>query len=348
MNSLIMLLGPVSIISLITNLLMVHISKKKRLFLDDVNKKHGSHSIPTPRIGGLGIYVSFGIGAFGLSFFLNIEEAFLLWISALPVFFVGFREDLSSDIPPKKRMFIMSLGVVLAVILLKTIVYNISVAELPLLLAIPFTIFAVVGVTNAINMVDGYNGLASGISLVALFFMLFLSLKLEDYELASIIAVLMASILGFFVLNFPWGKIFLGDSGAYTLGFMLGIISLLLLQRHPEISPWFPVVLLAYPIFDVLFAIFRRVFIQKTSPFSPDKLHMHSLVYNKLKNNPLTSFVIIVFSLPFSFISTYFFSEDLHLFLVFLLFSFVYLVVYITISNYHKLDKQGYYIQDTL
>ncbi|NPA53683.1 MAG: undecaprenyl/decaprenyl-phosphate alpha-N-acetylglucosaminyl 1-phosphate transferase, partial [Aquificae bacterium] len=261
-------------LSLIINFFIMFLSKRKQIFLDKIDKNHGLYKSPIPRIGGIGIYLSFGIASIFLS-----KTAFYLWLSALPVFLVGLLEDLKGDIPPKLRLVIIAIGAILGIVLLDAVIINISITELPLFLAIPFTIFAIVGITNAINMVDGFNGLASGIVLISLISMFILSLKLKDFELAMIIITLVSSILGFFILNFPKAKIFLGDSGAYTLGFMVGIISILLLKRHPEVSPWFPVVLLAYPITDVLFSIFRRVFIQKTSPFKPDKLHFHSLIY---------------------------------------------------------------------
>ena len=321
------------LVSLLVNIFFIIFSNKKGIFIDDINKSHGSHKIPTPRIGGFGIYLSFGI----FSLFVS-ETALLVWISTLPVFLTGLWEDLKGNISPKKRMVMMSFGVLLSIILLKTLVYDISITELPIIAAIPFTIFAVVGVTNAVNMVDGYNGLASGLILSSLFIMLLLIIDLKDYELATVISILISSILGFFILNFPFGKIFLGDSGAYTLGFIYGIISLLLLQRHEEISPWFPVVLLSYPITDVLFAILRRTFIQGTSPFSPDKLHFHSLIYKKVtKNNPLTSVFIILLSLPFGLVSLNFVSDDLYLFYVFISFASLYIVIYFLLVKKEEL-----------
>lgn len=90
------------------------------------------------------------------------------------------------------------------------------------------------------------------------------------------------SILGFFVWNYPRGLIFLGDGGAYLIGFLIGEISVLLVARHQEVSPWFPLLLVIYPVFETLFSIYRRKFIKGVSPGMPDALHLHTLVFRRL------------------------------------------------------------------
>ena len=319
--------------SLLINILLISVAKRKNLFIDDINKSHGSHKIPTPRIGGIGIFISF----FFSILFLSFEESYKLLISALPVFLIGLWEDFKGNINPRIRMIFMSIGAILSIFTLDVLVENISITTLPIFLAVPFTVFALVGITNAVNMIDGYNGLASGITIISLIFMAYLSYKLGDIELTKLMLVLAVAALGFLVINFPYGKIFLGDGGAYTLGFLSGVISLILLKRHPEVSPWFPVILFAYPVFDVLFAIFRRKFIQKVSPFSPDKLHFHSLIFkNVTQNNPLTSVFIIFYSLPFSVISLNFYNSDLYLSIIFLVFCSSYIFIYFYLFNKEK------------
>jgi UDP-N-acetylmuramyl pentapeptide phosphotransferase/UDP-N-acetylglucosamine-1-phosphate transferase len=90
------------------------------------------------------------------------------------------------------------------------------------------------------------------------------------------------AVLGFFVWNFPWGKIFLGDGGAYLLGFLAGLNGVLLVKNHPEVSAWFPLLLLIYPIWEVIFSILRRKFIQNKYPFEPDAIHLHTLIYRRI------------------------------------------------------------------
>jgi len=92
----------------------------------------------------------------------------------------------------------------------------------------------------------------------------------------------MGALLGFLVWNYPGGRIFLGDGGAYLLGFWLAELSVLLIARNPEVSPWLPFVLLAYPIFETFFSIYRRKILRGESPGQPDALHLHQLIYLRL------------------------------------------------------------------
>src|SRR4029077_20088982 len=87
------------------------------------------------------------------------------------------------------------------------------------------------------------------------------------------------ALLGFLFWNYPKGKIFLGDGGAYLLGFWLGELSVLLVMRHSEGSPWFPMLLLVYPIFETIFSMYRRKVVHGMSPGTPDNLHMHQVIY---------------------------------------------------------------------
>ncbi|WP_456400354.1 MraY family glycosyltransferase [Persephonella sp.] len=320
--------------------MVIYASKKKGILLDkiDPSKPQKLHKEPVPRGGGIGIFVAFTLG---ILFFSDKEFYFYLILSALPVFLIGIFEDIKGDIPPKKRLIFMVLGAVLAIISLNSIIYSIGFFNLPLFFALPFTVFAIVGLTNAINMIDGFNGLSTGITVIALFLFAIVIYSQGDLELFYITLFLAGAVLGFYVLNFPFGKIFLGDGGAYFLGFILAVLSILMVNRNPEISPWFPVVVLAYPIFDVLFAIFRRKFIHGVSPFTPDKFHLHSLIYKKItKNNPLTSIVIYLFTLPFVFLSFVYYSNTYILFLFFLIFCLLYLLFYYVLSKDTLLKKQ--------
>jgi UDP-GlcNAc:undecaprenyl-phosphate GlcNAc-1-phosphate transferase len=149
-------------------------------------------------------------------------------------------------------------------------------------LAIGFTIFAVAGVANAINIIDGYNGLAAGYALTVLAGLAYVSLRVHDSFLLFSSLAMMGALLGFLIFNYPRGKIFLGDSGAYLLGFWSAELSVLLVARHPEVSAWFPLALLIYPVFETLFSIYRRKLVRGGSPGRPDRLHMHQMIYMRL------------------------------------------------------------------
>jgi UDP-N-acetylmuramyl pentapeptide phosphotransferase/UDP-N-acetylglucosamine-1-phosphate transferase len=151
--------------------------------------------------------------------------------------------------------------------------------------AIAFTAFAVGGVANSMNIIDGYNGLAAGSAVIVLAAMAGLSAMLGDAFLMTSAFAMIGALLGFLAWNYPKGKIFLGDGGAYLLGFWLGELSVLIVVRHPEVSPWFPMLLLVYPIFETLYSMYRRKIVEGHSPGQPDRMHLHQVIYLRLRRN---------------------------------------------------------------
>jgi UDP-N-acetylmuramyl pentapeptide phosphotransferase/UDP-N-acetylglucosamine-1-phosphate transferase len=103
-----------------------------------------------------------------------------------------------------------------------------------------------------------------------------------DVLLAWVAVVSIAAVFGFFVWNYPNGLVFLGDGGAYFVGFVIGELCLLLLQRNPNVSPLFPLLLCAYPVFETLFSMYRRRVLRGRAVSMPDGIHLHSLVYRRL------------------------------------------------------------------
>jgi hypothetical protein len=140
-----------------------------------------------------------------------------------------------------------------------------------------FTAFAVGGVANAVNIIDGFNGLASGTVVIGLATLGLIALGAGDVHLAQLCFVICAVTAGFFVVNFPFGKLFLGDGGAYLLGFLLAWLSVMLVYRNPSVSAWAPLLACAYPVFETLFTICRRLWCRR-HPGHPDSWHLHSLV----------------------------------------------------------------------
>jgi UDP-GlcNAc:undecaprenyl-phosphate GlcNAc-1-phosphate transferase len=326
-------------VSFLIQYLVIKLSSRRAFCIDcaETEKPQRFHSVTTPRAGGLGIFIAFAIGNLSLvmsqlSFVSNptfFTCQYPLIFSIFPAFFAGFYEDMGSHISPGFRLFIMILGSVIAIILLDAIVYDTGLLRLPKYLAIPFTVFAIVGVTNSINIIDGFNGLASGVSLIALASFGLVAYIQGDYLILSLALILIFSILGFFAWNFPRGKIFLGDSGAYIIGFLLAILSILTVKRNPEISPWFPLAVLSYPIVETLFSIYRRKFIQKKSPLKQDGLHLHTLVYKRVaKGNPKTSLYIWPLVSFLNILALIFHSNTFMLILIFVLFLFSYIYIY--------------------
>jgi UDP-N-acetylmuramyl pentapeptide phosphotransferase/UDP-N-acetylglucosamine-1-phosphate transferase len=249
-----------------------------------------SHATPTPRIGGLcviaGLLVSeISLYATGQSGTREIFGGLLL--AGAPAFLVGFAEDATKRVSVAARLLLTMLAAAAGAWLVGAVIPRLDVPGLDTLLkwspfAIAFTAFAVCGVTHSINIIDGYNGLAGGVALVALAAMAWVSALLGDGFLLVCALAMIGALLGFLVWNYPKGKIFLGDGGAYLVGFWLGELSVLIVVRHPEVSPWFPLLALVYPIFETVFSIYRKKVLKGLSPGQPDGLHLHHLIYRRL------------------------------------------------------------------
>jgi len=143
-------------------------------------------------------------------------------------------------------------------------------------------VFVVVGIANAVNIIDGFNGLAAMCVVMMLGAIAYVAFQAHDPVIAMCALAGLGAVMGFFIWNFPAGLIFLGDGGAYFLGFYVAELSILLLQRNPEVSPLFPLLMCIYPVFETLFSIYRRKFIRGRPVGLPDGVHLHSLIYRRL------------------------------------------------------------------
>jgi UDP-N-acetylmuramyl pentapeptide phosphotransferase/UDP-N-acetylglucosamine-1-phosphate transferase len=141
--------------------------------------------------------------------------------------------------------------------------------------------FVVAGVANAVNIIDGFNGLASMCVVIMLIGLAYVAFAVDDRLIALLALAGVGAVLGFFVWNFPAGLVFLGDGGAYFLGFYLAELAILLLHRNPDVSPMFPLLLCIYPVFETLFSIYRRKWLRGVPVGMPDGAHLHSLIYRR-------------------------------------------------------------------
>ncbi len=251
------------------------------------------HVTPTPRIGGLGVMASlFVCGAVLLAMEQStpVEQFGYLLLASLPAFVGGITEDVTKAVSVAARLMLTMAAAAIGVMLLGAVIPRLDVPGFDALLrwspfAIAFTAFAVGGVANSINIIDGYNGLAAGHAVIVLLGIAWVSALVGDQFLLISALAMIGALLGFLVWNYPRGKIFLGDGGAYLLGFWLGESSVLIVMRHPEISPWFPMLLLVYPIWETLFSMYRRKIVLGLSPGQPDRFHMHQVIYTYLEKN---------------------------------------------------------------
>lgn len=175
----------------------------------------------------------------------------------------------------------------LAAYLLDARIVRIDLHFLDSVLAVPLisgaiTVLAVAGVANAINIIDGFNGLASMVAMMMFVSLAYVAFQVGDPLIVTAAFAMIGAILGFFIWNFPAGHIFLGDGGAYLIGFILAECGILLVLRNPQVSAWYPVLMLIYPIFETLFSIYRRRVLKGVPAGYPDGVHLHTLIYQRL------------------------------------------------------------------
>lgn len=287
-------------ISFFTLLVVIHLSHKYQYFIDcdQKDKPQKFHDVPVPRAGGIGIVIALGLlvlTPFGLKLIPSVILAFIS----------GIFEDFHNSFTPRIRILLQVIASVVAIWLTNSVVTYLGLGiTLPYLIAVIFSIFAIVGMVNAINIIDGFNGLASGVVLLILASFAFISYQHQNEELLHVISVTAGATFGLFVLVFPKGKIFLGDGGAYLLGFVVALIGIFLAGAYKDVSPWYVLAIFIYPVWEVIFSIVRKTSIGH-SPFQPDIYHMHMLVHRQIaKKNPLTALFILFMILPFMIVST--------------------------------------------
>jgi UDP-N-acetylmuramyl pentapeptide phosphotransferase/UDP-N-acetylglucosamine-1-phosphate transferase len=254
------------------------------------------HTFVVPRIGGMIVF--FGI-AFGIivRYFSPDKAAFDvgigLLIASLPAFLGGLCEDITKRVGVKMRLFLTALSAAIAGYLFNSWLADIQVMGLDVLLAIPmfsilFTCFAVAGVANSFNIIDGFNGLASGVALLILLAIAFVAFQVRDYGVLLCCFAAIGAIAGFVFWNYPKGLIFLGDGGAYLIGFWIAELCILLVTRNPMVSKWFPVLICIYPIFETLFTIYRRL-VKGAHPGMPDANHLHQMIFRRIVSDRASS-----------------------------------------------------------
>lgn len=257
----------------------------------DFDKPQGFHVEAVPRIGGLSVVL--GILAASVALFWQRGDDYahfaltLLGCSSL-AFAAGFVHDLTEALTPRGRLLATAASAGLAFYVMGAAIHRTDVPGIDWIVSFPLgslavTVVAVAGIANAINIIDGLNGLASMCVSLMLAALAYVAIQVNDSLIASVALAGIGAVLGLFFWNFPRGLIFLGDGGAYFLGFLVSELSILLLHRNPnEVSPFFPLLVCIYPIFETLFSIYRRWFLRSVPPSMPDGIHLHSLIYRRV------------------------------------------------------------------
>ena len=280
--------------SLVLNILVAYLWHKKfyrNLGLKTYKAVQRIHLNETPRLGGLIFILSLA----SFVAFSNVNESIqllkIILICLIPIIFIGIKEDLFHNVKPAIRL--------LALLFVGWLFRAQFTGPLPILTDIPFIgkllllqggisifyIFGMAAVANGMNLIDGVNGLCGAVALSSLSALLFLSYKTGDITMLSLIFSVILLFIPFMLVNYPYGRIFLGDLGAYTLGLILSMLTIILFGRHPEISSWGGVLILIYPATEVVFSLLRRM-VKGVSIYHADTAHLHLKLFHFFRPQP--------------------------------------------------------------
>lgn len=255
------------------------------------------HVGDVPRLGGLAIFVGMLSAwcAAVLAFLsdnvgnLGIDGPLVwswMWV-LLPALIGGVVEDLTQRLSLWYRLLLTGVSAMFALYLVDVSVHRLGLPALDALLAsapwwgIGIAFVAVAGLPHAFNIIDGYNGLSGMVALIVSLALVYVALQVGDRQLAGMLLCMTGATGGFLVWNYPRGMLFAGDGGAYLWGVTIAVGSLVLVQRHAMVSPWFPMLLLMYPVWETLFSMYRKS-VRGVSPGVADALHFHQLIYRRI------------------------------------------------------------------
>ena len=273
----------------IQNRFLLYIFNKNKLTLlldNNFKKPQAFHQYPTNRIGGISIFIPICLTCIYLFYSKNIF--YFEFISFCSVFFIlGILDDFKIDIRPKFRLIIMILSLAFLIINNEFYIEKTGFSFLNNLLTVDiFSLFFMclcfLFIINGSNLIDGFNGLLGIHSFIILFILSSINLIAEINNLSLILFCMSSIILVFILFNFPNAKFFLGDSGAYLIGSLIAVSTVITSINNPTISPFFFCILLFYLFFEVFFSFFRKLLITRQSPLFPDNQHLHMRVYKFL------------------------------------------------------------------
>ena len=302
-----------SVFALISFFIFLLVSKyshkiKDGALLDkDFSKPQAFHDIPVTRSGGIASIISLSI-FFYIYYLLNAEVLYNYIFISYSVFIVGFLDDLKINIKPLRRLMIMILLLFAAIYILPIKILNIDIPFLTTLMSSHmfssiFVLLCFLFVINGANLIDGFNGLLTINLIIINIILAYININNGNLKFSILIISQVIILLSFLLFNFPRAKIFLGDSGAYTMGALVSLNTIITNNLNSTISSFFFCTLLFYLFFEVFFSFLRKLS-QKKSPIYPDDKHLHMLSFYKISSsygknigNYLNSIIINIFYL---------------------------------------------------
>ena len=294
-------------VSFFISVILVILSRGQSHKRADLLAVQACHIKPTSRFGGVAV----GLGLCGPLLVLPLGQGQLLLeliLCALPVFAAGVVEDTGRRVAPAWRLAAGICSSFLAITIFGTMVPRIGLAPFDAIFALPLpalllSALVLTGTSQAFNLLDGLHGLCGFASLITAGGLGLIGMQTGQDQTVQVLWVVIATVGGFLLVNFPRGLLFLGDAGAYLIGFVLACIAVKMLQQNPDLSPWAVVLVFFWPLADMVFSVMRRVG-QHKSPFRADRLHFHHLVLRSLEililgkkrgaiSNPLTTLILL-------------------------------------------------------
>ncbi|MEO7392285.1 MAG: glycosyltransferase [Ramlibacter sp.] len=250
-----------------------------------------------PRLGGAAMFAGCTVGWAWMvaSEWMNVPNlirldltmALSIWVVTLIPVAGGILEDITQRLRAGFRLLLTVFAAVCAVAVLDLSVPRLGVALIDNWWAaspwmgLSLAVIAISGLPHAFNLIDGYNGLAGIVAMICCFALAYVALQVGDRQLAALVLVLAGATGGFLAWNYPRGLIFAGDGGAYLWGVVIAVASVMLVSRHGQVSPWFPILLLIYPVWETIFSVYRKS-ARGSSPGLADALHFHQLIYRRI------------------------------------------------------------------
>ena len=312
----------------------------------DFSKPQAFHDIPVTRSGGLAAIISLSI-FFYIYYLLYAEVLYNYILISYSLFLVGFLDDLRINIKPFKRLMLMVFLLFVIIYFLPIKIFNIDIPFLTSFMSSHvfssiFILLCFLFVINGANLIDGFNGLLTINLIIINIILTYININNQNLEFSILLISQIIILLSFLLFNFPNAKIFLGDSGAYIMGALTGLNTIITNNLNPKISSFFFCTLLFYLFFEVFFSFFRKL-IQKKSPIYPDDKHLHMLsfykisrVYGKSKSNYLNSIIINFLYLVLVTPGLYLLNDTQLSRYWFFILLFIYLIIY---SRLYRLTK---------
>lgn len=300
----------------------MHVCEKWKLYEQTDDRKSHRGNIPT--MGGISIFAGFL-----LAFMINVQYSemnnFAIMMGAtFLLFLTGFFDDLMELSPAKKVLFQLLAGIMILIagFRIESGFGFLWMGELPLWVSYGVTIFFIIAITNALNLIDGLDGLAGSLTLSTSLIFGILFYRIGDFNMALLSLSVCGAVFGFFFYNFHPARIFMGDTGSLVLGFLLSVQAIALFQHYtndvtsiPVLSPSVIIAALFVPTYDVLRVSVIRI-LTGYSPFQPDRNHVHHMIIGQGFGKRMTTLMITGFNLLFVGIAVLFPQMDINLFLV--------------------------------